>query len=136
MRRLSTLAAVAACALFASCGGGGGKSDEEQIRQAVADYTKAISGKNPSKLCDVLITRRLADASKDGRDKKLSSCRSRVKRRDFSKAPKAQKVTVKDVKVDGDKATGKVSTGTGKKRQSGKISFRKIDDSWRILAGS
>jgi hypothetical protein len=136
MRSLSMLILVAACFLLASCGGGEGKSDEDQIRQTVSDYTKAISGKNPSKLCDVLITRKIADASKKDRDKQLDSCRSRIKKQDFSKVPKAQKVEVKNVKVKGSKATAKVATGSGKQRSSSRISFRRVDDHWRILAGS
>lgn len=130
------LTLVAACALLASCGGGEGESDEDQIRQTVVDYAKALSGKDPSKLCDVLITRKIADAPKKDRDKQLDSCRSRVKTQDFSAAPKPQKVEVKDVKVDGSKATAKVATGSGKQRSSSRISFRQVDGHWRILAGT
>ncbi len=137
MRSLLTAAAVAACSLLAACGGGGeGKSDADQIRQTVHDYTQAIYGKQPKKLCDVLVTRKIAEASKDDRAKQLDACRQKVTSQDFSGAPKPQGVKVDEVKVNGDEATAKVTTGTGKARQSSRVSFRRVDDSWRILAGN
>jgi hypothetical protein len=137
MRSLLTAAALSACSLLVACGGGNeGDSDSDQVRQVVKDYTQAISGNKPKKLCDLLVTRKIAEAPKDERDKQLETCRKRVKTQDFSGAPKPQQVKVGDVKVDGNKATAKVTTGTGKTRQSSRVNFRKVDDSWRILAGT
>lgn len=136
MRPLSVLVLAALALLLASCGGGDGKSDADQIRQTVSVYTKAIYGKNPTKLCDVLVTRKIVKASDDEREKELDGCRKRIKGQDFSRAPKPQKVEVNDIKVDGDKATAQIAAGTGKQRQKTRVSFRRIDDSWRILTGT
>ena len=135
MVRLAALT-IASSLLIAACGGSDDKGAEDEISTAVDDYAHALSGKNPTRLCDVLVTRKLLNAPKDDREKQLAACRIRVKKQDFSGVPAAQKVDVTKVKVDGNKATARVSTGSGANRQSNTIPFRKVDGTWRILAGS
>jgi hypothetical protein len=135
MVRLAALT-VASSLLVAGCGGGSDDNAKDDIRAAVDDYAQALSGKEPTRLCDVLVTRKLLKASKGDRDKELDACRTRMKKQDFSGAPAPQDVNVARVKVDGDKATARITTGSGAKRQTGTIPFRKVDGTWRILAGS
>jgi hypothetical protein len=135
MVRLAALT-IASSLLIAACGGGDDKSDTDEITAAVDDYAQALSGKNPTRLCDVLITRKLLKASKDDREKQFTACRIQAKKQDFSGVPAPQKVEVSHVKVNGDKATARISTGTGTKAQSSTIPFRKVDGSWRILTGT
>jgi ketosteroid isomerase-like protein len=137
MRATATTMCTVALATVAGCGGGGDSSaDEDQIRQTVNDYAAALSGKDSAKLCDVLITAKLISESKDQRSAQFARCRKRIKGEDLSGLPPAQKVKVGKVEVSGSKASAQVSTTAGGQTQSHKISFRKVDGRWRILAGS
>jgi ketosteroid isomerase-like protein len=127
---------VASLAVLAGCGGKGSSDDEKQIKQTVTDYASALSGKNSTRLCDVLVTPKLISESKADRAAQFSRCRKRIKGQNLSGLPPAQKVEVSKVDVSGDKATAQVTTGAGGQKQSHKISFRKVDGRWRILAGS
>ena len=133
------LAATLLCTAVAlpACGGGSdGPSDEDQIRSSVKDYANALSGEKPERLCDVLITKSLLSESGDKRKKDLDRCRSRARKQDFSGAPKPGAVKVTAVKVDGQKATAKVTAGPSGQSQSSSVPFRKVEGKWRILAGN
>jgi Putative lumazine-binding len=137
MRAAATTMCTVALVTAAGCGGGGGgTSDEDQIRHTVDDYAAALSGKDSAKLCDVLITPKLASQSKSQRSAQFARCRKRIKGQDLSGLPPEQKVKVGKVDVSGTKATAQVSTTAAGQTQSHKIAFRKVDGQWRILAGS
>jgi hypothetical protein len=136
MRLPRPLWAVLGAVVVAGCGGGGGTSDEDQIRRAVDGYAQAISGKQPRKLCDVLITKNLLDASKEDRAKQFESCRRRVGRQRFRGLPGPHRVKVDHVEVSGDKATARVRTTAAGQSNSSTVQFRRVDDRWRILTGS
>ena len=138
MRAAATTMCTVVLVALAGCGGGGnGSSDDEgQIRQTVSDYAAALSGKNSARLCDVLVTPKLIAQSKSQRSAQFARCRKRIKGQNLSGLPPAQKVKVDKVEVSGSKATAQVSTSAGGQSQSHKISFRKVDGRWRILAGS
>lgn len=112
MQLKTTTALLAASSLF--LGACGSKSDEDQIRTIVND-----GAKNPSSICDHLTAKPLETIGGPKGCKKLAE------------KQKPTKAKVDSVKVDGDKATAKV-TSDGK---TGETKFAKIDGTWKISIG-
>lgn len=127
--RLSTKTAPAllACAALVACG----SSDEDQVKDAVESFAKAVEDKDADAFCDTVTSKQLG-GGKD-LDKAVERCKKEVDDKQFDSIGKVTDVKVTDVKVDGKTATAQVSaTVKGKKEEPEKTTFRKIDGDWKI----
>lgn len=125
---MRTPAALAVAALVLSaCGGSDSDSHQDQVRSAIAGYVAAVKGDDPSRACDVLVTRALLARSAAARERERERCRRRVRDGRLSAGQSLGPVRVEAVRVRGGRAVARVAGGE-------RIELRRLDGRWRIVA--
>jgi hypothetical protein len=129
MRRL--LAAACAAAAFAGCGSG--PSDEEQVRDVLADFGRATASKDYDALCNRLLAPSLIE------DVKEIGLPCEIALQNALGDVRNPRLTVGQVRVSGTKASADVrSAAEGQEPSKDIVQLVKIDGGWRIaqLAGA
>lgn len=129
MRRL--IGSVLCAAAIAGCGAG--PSDEEQVREVLADFGRATAAKDYDVLCDRILAPSLIE------DLKRIGLPCEIALGNALADVESPRITVGRVRVDGDKASAEVrSTAAGQEPSSDIIELVKVEDAWRIsqLAGA
>ena len=124
--------AVATCVMalaafgFAACG----SSDEDQVRDAVNEFRDAAKEKDSEAICDQFTQEALERLTSQQGDAAKKACNDNIKQNADALAKEAEKgFEIKEVKVDGDKATVKTETeGEGESTAE----FVKEDDEWKL----
>ena len=117
MRAPAAIFSAAALAL-GGCGGSDPQSDEDQVRGAIASYQEALTGGEPEKVCDLLVTA--------GGTLPPDRCRKRMARPPNVVAV-GLPLKVRSVRVRGAKATAALEN-------SERVRLRRVDGGWRIVA--
>jgi hypothetical protein len=115
-RRSLALCLTVPALLAAGCGGGGGSSDEGQIKDIINEVAN-----DPLAICDHLSDQTLQTIFKGDAD----ACRKSGEEANAEK--EKGDVTINSVKVDGDKATAKITDKDGKDQT---LKFAKDGDEW------
>jgi len=121
--------ALACLALVpASLLGGCGESDEDQVRNTVADFAQATKDRDFKEMCNDLLSQQLV--------KRLQtiglSC-EQVLERSTANQVLSPSITVEKVKVRGDVALAQVqTTAVGEKPSTDTLRLVKEDGDWRI----
>ena len=117
-------------AVSATALGACGKSDEDEVRDAVNEFRDAAKEKDSAAICDKFTQAALEQLTgKDGEEAK-KSCNENISKNADALAKEAEKgFEIKDVKIDGDNAT--VTTETEGEGES-KAKFVKQDDEWKL----
>ena len=115
------------CAVAAMAGGCG--DDEEDVRDTLSRYAKAVEQKDYQELCDELLAKQLLDNLQTvGLPCELAL------QRGFADVQKPS-ITVRNVKIDGDEATAVARTDAANQEPSeDTIRLVKEDGDWKIFA--
>lgn len=114
---MRTPAALALAALLLTgCGGGDTPSDEDQVRAVISDYAEAAGGKDPERVCDLIVSAR-------GRQPP-ERCADRVR---AGVLQPVGRVRVRAVRVRGTSAVAALEGGE-------RVRLRRVGDSWRLVA--
>ncbi len=120
--------ALVAALLIAGCGGddgGSSSADDEKAIAAVA--TKALSTTDPQIKCAEVVTEKFVTTVYGS----LVNCKTEEAKPDESKPSTG--AAVKDLKIDGDRATGDVTAIGGDAAGShGQVTFAKEGDDWKL----
>jgi len=119
MRRLPSIAALLCCTALAACG----SSDEDKIGESLDSFQQAVKDKNEKAFCAAVTSKQI---------RKSDDCAKQVKAADLKSIGEVKDIKAENIKVDGDKATAKVSVTVRGKRTSDDATFRKIDGDWKI----
>jgi len=111
--------AALALTLLAFGGCGGSPSDQDQVRDAIGDYAKAVGGDDPERVCELLVTR--------GGKRPPERCRDRVGDGRLEAGQSLGEVRVRSVRVRGTAAVATLESGE-------RVDLRRVDDDWRIVA--
>ena len=126
MRRAILLAAGAA-AVLAGCGGG--RSDEEQVRDTVAELARATEAKDYQALCDRILAPSLIDEVKE------VGLPCEVALRQALGEVKDPRLTIGRITVDGERARAEVRTSAaGQEPSQDVVELQRVEDDWRITA--
>jgi ketosteroid isomerase-like protein len=120
---LACLALVPAT-LLAGCG----KSDQDEVRDTLAEFEQATRDRDFKKLCDDVLAQKLV-----ARLETIGlSCRQVLERSTANRVLQPS-ITVKEVKVRGDVALAQVtSTAVGEKASTDTVRLVKEHDDWRV----
>jgi hypothetical protein len=125
-----TLPLVAAATLAlgpAACGG----SDSDDVKSSLQDYNNAVADKDAAKACDLL-----SDAAKKTIGGK--SCEQTLKtglaQLNTKQLSAFKDTTIKNIKVNGDKATATISFPKGSRVPDQTQTLVKESGSWRLQA--
>lgn len=119
MRRLLPLVVIACCAALAACG----SSDEDKIGESLDSFQQAVQDKDEKAFCEAVTSEQI---------RKSDDCEKQVKAAQLEGIGEVKDIKAENVKVDGDKATAKVSVTVRGQRNSDDATFRKIDGDWKI----
>jgi Putative lumazine-binding len=124
--RRCCLAILLAAAVLADCGG---PSDEQQVRQTVVDFGRAVEKRDYVHICTQLFAARLVEQLQQvNLPCRQALLRSLGNRRD-------PRLTVGTVKVDGTTASAQIRTSaTGEQPSQDTLQLVKIGGHWRISA--
>jgi hypothetical protein len=121
-------AALAAVALLAA-GCGGGQSDEEQVRETVAELGRATEQKDYQALCDRILAPSLIEELKE------VGLPCEVALQQALGDVEDPKLTIGKVTVDGDRAEAEVRTSAqGQAPSQDVVELERVEDDWRISA--
>jgi hypothetical protein len=127
VRRL--LIVLAALALTAAGCGDSAPSGEQQVRDTLATFSRAVEARNYQKLCDEVFAPKLLDGLQG------IGLPCEIALRNSLGEVKDPRLTVGAVKVDGNKATAEVRTSAeGQTPSSDTIELQKIDGKWKVSA--
>jgi hypothetical protein len=126
--RRAIAAALAAAALLAA-GCGEGQSDEEQVRETVAELGRATEQKDYQALCDRILAPSLIDELKE------VGLPCEVALQQALGEVEDPKLTIGKVTVDGDRAEVEVRTSAqGQAPSQDVVELERVEDGWRISA--
>src|SRR4051812_22354424 len=126
MRRLLTLALIAAACL-AACGGG---NDKQGAGDTVKQFFGALQKRGGDKLCDRLLTQDFIERTFGATgDRARKECRSEFK---LLKTTDFKLVSVGKVTVSGDKARAEAIIERGGQTQPQIFRLQKEDGDWRL----
>jgi Putative lumazine-binding len=119
-----------ACALtLALTGLGCGRSDERDVRDTLDAFAEATRQKDYQRLCDELFSAKLV-----AEVRQTVPCEVALQNSSLDDA-RDPKLTIRTVKVDGDRATAEVSTSAANQRPStDTVQLVREDGDWRIQA--
>jgi hypothetical protein len=121
------VALLLACAALAGCGGG--PTDEEQVRKTVDAFSKATAAKDYGTLCKRLLAPKLLEQVRSAG----LPCEVALSR--GLGAVKDPKLTIGQIRVDGDAATADVRTSAaGEQPSRDTLELTKIGGRWRIAS--
>jgi hypothetical protein len=116
-------------ALLAAGCGGRTPSDEEQIRDVLASFSKAVEGRDYQKLCDDVFAPKLLEGIKG------IGLPCEVALRNSLGEVQDPRLTVGAVGVKGDKATAEVRTSAeGQPPSSDTLELQRVDGKWKVSA--
>ncbi len=110
--------AALALTLLALGGCGGSPSDQDQVRDAIAGYAKAVSGDDPERVCELLVT--------GAGDRPPERCGDRVGAGRLEAGQSLGPVRVRSVRVRGEAAVAALESGE-------RVDLRRVEGSWRIV---
>lgn len=119
MRRCLPVALLACCAALAACG----SSDEDKIGESLDSFQQAVEDKDRKAFCETVTSEQI---------RKSDDCEKQVKASDLESIGEVKEIKAENIKVDGDKATAKVSVTVRGERASDDATFRKVDGDWKI----
>ena len=119
MRRCLPVALLACCAALAACG----SSDEDKIGESLDSFQQAVQDKDGKAFCEAVTSEQI---------RKSDDCEKQVKTSDLESIGEVKDIKAENIKVDGDKATAKVSVTVRGEPTSDDATFRKIDGDWKI----
>ena len=123
-RTLSLFALMLALALPAC-----GRSEERDVRDTLDAFAEATARKDYQRLCDELFSAKLVEEVRQTVPCEIALQNSSL---DDARDPK---LTVRSVKVDGERATAEVATSAANQRPSrDTVQLVKEDGEWRIQA--
>jgi hypothetical protein len=125
--------ALAVSLMLVSSGCGGGPTDEEQVRDVLAEFGRATAAKDYEALCDRILAPALIE------DVKRIGLPCEIALQNALGDVDAPRLTVGRVRISGDKASAEVrSSAKGQEPSSDIVELVKDDDDWRIasLAGA
>ena len=120
MRRLPPLVLLACCAALAGCG----SSEEDKITESLDSFQQAVTDKDKKAFCEAVTSEQLRGSGE---------CEKQIKASDLESIGEVKDIKAEDIKVDGDKATAKVSVTVQGERNSDDATFRKVDGDWKIV---
>jgi Putative lumazine-binding len=126
LRRVRFLAPALALLVLAGCGDAG-PTPEEQVRTTVSEFGRATAAKDYTAMCDRLLAPKLIeDVTQVG-----LSC-ERALRRGLS-GVQDPRLTIGQVKIDGDSATAEVRTSAaGEEPSKDTLKLVKLNGTWKI----
>ena len=119
MRPAPSISALLCCTALAACGA----SDEDKIGESLTSFQQAVQDKDEKAFCAAVTSEQI---------RKADDCEKQVKAADLTSIGEVKDIKAENVKVDGDKATAKVSVTVRGQRTSDDATFRKIDGDWKI----
>src|SRR4051812_17071618 len=121
------LVAAAALALGPACGG----SDSDDVKSSLQDYNNAVGDKDAAKACDLL-----SDAAKKtiGGKSCEQTLKSGLALLNTKQLSAFKDTTIKNIKVNGDKATATISFPKGSGVPDQTQTLVKESGSWRLQA--
>ena len=129
----SLLLLVVLGAALASCGGGG-DNDPEQAEQVVRDFVTATNERDAGRLCGEILTQDYMEKATGATgDAAGRACRQQLK---LLKGLRLRLLSVKDVKVDGDRARVRAQLVTGNQQQLRVFLVKREDGDWKLAGGS
>jgi hypothetical protein len=111
------------------CGCGGGPSDTDRVHEVVAAFGQATAAKDYQRLCDQLLAPKLVgEVEQQG-----LPCEVALKQ--GLGEVEAPKLTIGEIKVNGDAATADVrSTATGEAPSRDTLKLVRVNDAWYIAS--
>jgi hypothetical protein len=119
MRLTPSIAALLCCTALGACG----SSEEDKIGESLDSFQQAVQDKDEKAFCEAVTSKQI---------RKADDCAKQVKAADLKSIGEVKGIKAENIKVDGDKATAKVSVTVRGKRTSDDATFRKIDGDWKI----
>ena len=119
MRRRHSIALIASCAALSACG----SSDEDKIGESLDSFQQAVEDKDRKAFCETVTSEQI---------RKSDNCEKQVKASDLESIGEVKEIKAENIKVNGDKATAKVSVTVRGERASDEATFRKVDGDWKI----
>ena len=119
MRILLALGLIVCCPVLAACG----SSDEDKVRESLDSFVQAVKDKDKGAFCESVTSEQI---------RKSDDCEKQIKAADLESIGEVKDIKAEDIKVDGDKATAKVTVTVRGERTSDSATFRKIDGDWKI----
>jgi hypothetical protein len=126
-------AAVAVCCALAFAGCGAGPTDEQQVREVLAQFGRATATKDYQALCDHILAPTLI------KDVKAIGLPCEIALQNALGEVRNPRLTIGRVRIDGTKASSEVrSSADGQEPSSDIVELVKADGRWRIaqLAGA
>jgi hypothetical protein len=119
------LAALLGAACLAGCGGG--PSDEQKVRDTLAEFARATARQDYRALCERILAPRLVRIVREAG----VPCEEAL-RRGFE-GVRDPRISVGTVRVDGSRASAEVRTSAaGQEPSRDTVALVKVDDGWRI----
>jgi hypothetical protein len=123
------IAAVLAAAALLAAGCGDSQSDQEQVRETVAELGRATEQKDYQALCDRILAPNLIDELKE------VGLPCEVALQQALGEVEDPKLTIGKVTVDGDRAEVEVRTSAqGQAPSQDVVELERVEDGWRISA--
>jgi|SRR5680860_112609 len=119
MRKLLPLVLLTCCAALVACG----SSEEDKVKESLDSFQQAVQDKDKKAFCDAVTSAQI---------RKSDDCEKQVKTSDLESIGEVKDIKAENIKVDGDKATAKVSVTVRGEPTSDDATFRKIDGDWKI----
>jgi hypothetical protein len=124
-----TTTAIACALTLVLAAAGCGRSDERDVRDTLDAFAEATARKDYQRLCDELFSARLVEEVRQ-----TVPCEVALRNSSLDDA-RDPKLTVRSVKVDGERATAQVATSAANQRPSqDTVQLVKESGEWRIQA--
>ena len=120
---------LVALALLAGGCGGGDASDEEQVRDVLGTFARAVEGRDYQRLCDEVFAPKLLDGLAG------IGLPCEVALRNSLGEVKDPRLTVGGVTVEDDRATAEIRTSAeGQQPSSDTLELQRVDGKWKVSA--
>lgn len=113
------MAALLCCTALGACG----SSEEDKVKDSLQSFQQAVQDKDRTAFCDAVTSEQI---------RKADDCEKQVKVSDLESIGEVKGIKAENIKVDGDKATAKVSVTVRGEATSDDATFRKVDGDWKI----
>ena len=134
MPRLVTLPLICAMLALAACGGGGGADSagefegaERDVARAIEDLEEAGQEDEPRRICQALLARAVVDKIERSGGECVEAVDKALDQADTFA------LTVKSVRVDGDRARAEVEAGAEEEKVS-TVELVRENDAWRVAS--